>query len=245
MRFFLVGEGSDDRLGGQFLLLVFQVQLFNLLEVFDQLGFVTGDDLVASCQHLEEVLRQVERVVGATLQLLAIVVELLEVVESDAFQLRLRNWFLCFCLLLAHLGFGGALFVPGGGGLCVDTHEVIVVLIEQDQLIFSSVEWLFLALLGHDVFLVHILVGDEKVFEAVVLCVGSLLNELGFSTVISIDNPDRCLRFGEQKLPNAIFFVFHFRCPDDNRQVSQQRFFIFQILDHRSVPPLAHIVLRQ
>lgn len=52
------------------------------------------------------------------------------------------------------------------------------------------------------------------------LCVGSLLNELGFPTTSCIDDPDRCLRFGEQKLANIVLFLFHFGCPDDNRQLS-------------------------
>ena len=49
----------------------------------DKLGLLARENFAACLDHLEEVIRQLERVVSASLKLLAIVEELLEVVERD------------------------------------------------------------------------------------------------------------------------------------------------------------------
>lgn len=72
-------------------------------------------------------MRQVERVVGTPLQLLAIVVGLFEVVDRDAFQLRELTLLLFVFILLALLVFRGVLLAIRGGGFCIDTRIVIIV----------------------------------------------------------------------------------------------------------------------
>lgn len=50
---------------------------------FDKPGFLGGQNLTTGLDHREEIFSELEGVVGASLQLLAVVEELLEVVERD------------------------------------------------------------------------------------------------------------------------------------------------------------------
>ena len=55
---------------------------------FDKLGLLAGQDFAAGVKQLQEIFGQLKRVVRAALQLLAVVVELLEVVQSDFLDLE-------------------------------------------------------------------------------------------------------------------------------------------------------------
>ena len=125
---------------------------------FDKPGFLGGQNLTAGLDHREEIFSELEGVVGASLQLLAVVEELLEVVERDfadlisVFKTFLRNH---------------RLFRAVWYGVRISLR-------------------LFLAF-WYGVRSTFAFIGEEQVLDAVVLAVGTLLHKIVLQAGINVD----------------------------------------------------------
>jgi hypothetical protein len=179
---------------------------------FDKPGFLGGQNLTTGLDHREEIFSELEGVVGASLQLLAVVEELLEVVERDfadlssVFKTFLRN-----LRLFRAVWYGVRIILLLFRAVWYNV-RIILLLFRAVWYGVRIILLLFLAV-WYGVRSTFALIGEEQVLDAVVLAVGTLLHKIVLQAGINVDYLNGLLLECEKERNLAS------RCLDDSGQL--------------------------